>query len=227
MTLPFATARELELDGSRLDEALTAVGCGMLLSYLKEHLPDHALTTSDRLSPCKEVRGIARTDGSDLRALLLPDSSTATHRPLCFFSSASSAIKMLAPSSLLLPLLSSILIPSSPSSLFSSGGSSLVSAQDGTATAGSTPANAITSYQCDPSKCKLPDCACVRLLSRIGRDGKERREGVEGHAYSKEGRAFRPADASLSLCATLSRLVRMLPEVSSQYVNSLCSQCRV
>ncbi|KAL7410239.1 hypothetical protein BDY24DRAFT_400595 [Mrakia frigida] len=32
---------------------------------------------------------------------------------------------------------------------------------DGSATAGSTPANAISTYKCDPNTCKLPNCACA------------------------------------------------------------------
>lgn len=63
----------------------------------------------------------------------------------------------------LLPLAAFLLVPSS-SFLPTTGSRSfnLARAQDGSATAGSTPADAISSYKCDPNSCKLPNCRCVR-----------------------------------------------------------------
>lgn len=48
----------------------------------------------------------------------------------------------------------------------------LLRREEGTATPGSTPQDAISAYKCDPSKCQLPNCRCVsRGVKVVARGG--------------------------------------------------------
>lgn len=51
----------------------------------------------------------------------------------------------------------------------------LLRREEGTATPGSTPQDAISAYKCDPSKCQLPNCRCVsrgvKVVARGGGEG--------------------------------------------------------